>query len=49
MNHITFIRNGQTIFGYILSRDSDPTAAIWVIDSTNPDKDYFVNPSEVVA
>ena len=49
MNQITFKRNGQTINGYVLSRDSDPTVSIWVVDAVNPDVDYLVNPSEVVA
>jgi hypothetical protein len=46
---IKFTRNGQTIEGRVLARDSDPTAAVWVVDVKDADRDYMVRPSEIVA
>lgn len=45
---ITFKYNGEIKIGWILSKDSDPTANIWVVDATNPDIDYFVSPSDII-
>lgn len=48
MEIIKFKRNGQIIEAFVLSRDSDPTAAIWAVDVNDPDRDYMVQPSELV-
>lgn len=48
MESIKFKRNGQIIEARVLSRDSDPTVAIWAIDVNDPDRDYMVQPSELV-
>ena len=48
METVKFIRNGETITARVLDRDSDPTAALWVIDTKNPDRDFIVSPSELI-
>lgn len=48
MEIIKFKRNGQIIEARVLSRDSDPTVAIWAVDINDPDRDYMVQPSELI-
>lgn len=48
MKTVKFIRNGETITARVLDRDSDPTAALWVVDTKNPDRDFIVSPSELI-
>lgn len=48
METVKFIRNGETITARVLDRDSDPTAALWVVDTKNPDRDFIVSPSELI-
>lgn len=48
MEIIEFKRNGQIIEARVLSRDAEPTVAIWAVDVNDPDRDYMVQPSELV-
>lgn len=48
METVKFIRNGETITARVLDRDSDPTAALWVVDTKNPDRDFIVSPLELI-
>jgi len=48
MERVTFSRNGKTIRGLVLSKDTDPRVAMWVIDAIDPDVSYLVMPNELV-
>lgn len=48
MEIIKFKRNGRIVEARVLSRDVDPTVAVWVVDVNNPDQDYMVQPAELV-
>lgn len=48
MQAIKFKAGGKIIDGYVLSRDADPRAMVWVIERDNPDRDRFIAPSEII-
>jgi len=44
---IRFKHEGASAEGEVLSVDSDPTCSLWVVDRTNPDRDYLVKPCDI--
>lgn len=45
---IQFIINNEVKQGFILAQDSDPSCAIWVVDASNPDVDFFIFRNQIV-